>query len=106
MAGAQPYPERPLEESVASRASPAEQFDGVVGHARHQPEAAEYFDGAIDECEEVIEVPRVDREHPSNPNRPNRAQYTHTCICQERQASPEAKQVRMSKILCLNNWLK
>ena len=117
MAGAQRYPERSLdlEEPVASRAPQAEHFDGAVAHF---DVAVAHFDGAVahvshrhsegevDECQEVEEVPRLDRAHPSDHNRPNRAQYTHACICQERQASAEAKQVKISIILCVNDWLK
>ena len=49
----------------------------------------------VDECQEVFEVDlaRVEQDDPRNPNRPNRAQYTHTCICKERQASTAARQV-------------
>ena len=101
MAGTQRYPERPIEEHESQeRSDESNRCPELVVEPRVVA-VGPVSCHAVDECEEVNEVAQVDQGHPRDRNRPNRAQYTHTCICKERQAAPEAKQVRTFLIIIL-----
>lgn len=100
----QSYPEAVVVDldhaATAHRESATNLVDDIANPRAVEPELA----GGADREREVVGV-RIDVSDPHQvierhlpeprvlTNRPNRRQYTHTCVCSQRQASTEAKQV-------------